>query len=176
MPNNKFAYLASPELDSALRDLSKRVRVFHDEVIHPWEESNPEVKSVWNTHHGFDPECVGFAVVHDGDPVPAGLSSNRARDWLIPRRGWTGNEWRGALDHLNKRPKIGPVLREFCVEHSFLVPDHARIYHLGLRATPSAYYLTWGHEHPDPGPHLTPVLLSEYYLAIETADKEVSTP
>lgn len=168
--SNTFAYRASPELATALRDLSERIRVFHDEVIRPWEETNSDVNLVWHRRLGYEIKFLGFAVAAKGIPVPDGLSSNRGRHYLIPRRGKGGDPWRSALEMFNQRPELSPVLRQFGVEPTFLVPDRGRLYHLGLRALAGSYYLTWGHEHPNPGPHLTPVPLSEYYLAVEAAD------
>lgn len=169
---DKFAYRASPELTAALRDLSERITRFHTEVVTPWEECNTEVTSVWHRRLGYENECIGFTVRTPGAPTPPGLSSNKERDWLIPKRGEFGDPWRADLERLNQRPRLAPVLRQFGVEPTITVIDHGRIYTPGLVPHREAFYLTWGHPHPDPGPHLTGVPLSEYYLALEETQAE----
>jgi hypothetical protein len=62
------------------------------------------------------------------------------------------------------------------VETTFLMVDHGRRYTMGLIATPGAIYLTWGCEHPNPGEHLIPVKLSEYYAAREALEESGIKP
>jgi hypothetical protein len=166
--NSKYAYRASDELSGALRDLSTRVKQFYDEVITPWEEAHPDVDSTWHRRAGYELECLGFALHEGNTDVPPGLSANREREWLIPKRGRAGDQWRADLDMLNKRPRLGPILDKYGVEAVILRVDQGRYSHLGLHDTPDGYFLTWGCEHP-PNPHLTPVPLSVYYSAVERA-------
>jgi hypothetical protein len=166
--NSKYAYRASDELAGALRDLSAQIKQFHDEVMTPWKQAHPGVDSTWHRRAGYELECLGF-VVPEGQEVPEGLSANREREWLIPKRGRAGDQWRADLDLLSQRPKLGPVLDAYDVEPIILRPDLGRYFHLGLHDTPNdGYFLTWGCEHP-PSPHLTLVRLSEYYAAVEEA-------
>jgi hypothetical protein len=159
--SDTFAYRASPELTNALRTLNDTIQKFHTEVIKLWEDTHPGIVLAWRKQ-GAEIECVGFRA-ELGDPVPSGLSANRERSWLIPRRGKSGDPWRNDLVSVNKHPKIGPLLWNFGVEPTIVVIDHSRWYTPGLADTTDCYYLTWGYEHPDPGPHLTRVPLSEYY-------------
>jgi hypothetical protein len=172
--NSKYAYRASDELAGALRELSGRITQFHDAVMTPWKETHPGVDSTWHRRGGWERECLGF-VVPDGADVPEGLSASQDREWLIPKRGRKGDQWRADLDLLSQRPKLGPVLDAYDIEPIILRVDLGRYFHLGLHDTPDGYFLTWGVEHP-PNPHLTPVPLSVYYSAVERAtDNEVVT-
>jgi hypothetical protein len=136
--------------------------------------SSLETGATWHRRAGYELECLGF-VVPEGQEVPEGLSANREREWLIPKRGRKGDQWRADLDLLSQRPKLGPVLDAYDIEPIILRVDLGRYFHLGLHDTPDGYFLTWGVEHP-PNPHLTPVPLSVYYSAVERAtDNEVVT-
>jgi hypothetical protein len=171
----KYAYRASDELSGALRDLSTGVQQFYDEVITPWEAAHPDVDSTWHRRAGYELECLGFELHEGHTDIPPGLSANREREWLIPKRGRKGDQWRADLDMLNKRPRLGPILDKYGVEAVILRVDQGRYYHLGLHNTPDGYFLTWGCEHP-PNPHLTLVPLSVYYTAVERAEAgEVTT-
>jgi hypothetical protein len=168
--NSKFAYRASDALAGALRDLSGRITQFHDAVMTPWQEAHPGVDSTWHYRAGYELECLGFTVP-DGVEVPEGLSASQDREWLIPKRGRKGDQWRTDLELLSQRPKLGPVLAAYDVQPVIVRTDLGRYFHLGLHDTPAdGYFLTWGVEHP-PCPNLTPVKLSEYYAAIEEAGK-----
>jgi hypothetical protein len=166
--NGKFAYRASDDLAGALRDLSGRIKQFHDEVMTPWKDAHPGVDSTWHRRAGYELECLGF-VVHGGAEVPDGLSSNKERWWLIPTRGRKGDQWRTDLTVLNQRPKLDPVLGAHGVQPVIVRVDLGRYFHLGLHDTPDGYFLTWGCEHPVPHQHLGRVRLSVFYAAVEAA-------
>jgi hypothetical protein len=172
--NSKYAYRASDELAGALRALSARIKQFHDEVMTPWKQAHPGVDSTWHRRAGYELECLGF-VVADGQEAPEGLSANLEREWLIPKRGRKGAQWRTDLELLSQRPKLGPVLDAYDVQPVIVRVDHGRYYHLGLHDTPDGYFLTWGVEHP-PCPNLTPVKLSVYYTAVERAGTDGEVP
>lgn len=174
--SDMFAYLASPELTAALGNIGDRVTAFHADVIRPWEESSRDVTAVWYRRLGYEVRCLGFSVKTEGARVPDGLSANRNRDWLIPKRGAVGESWRQDLARSNQRPQLEPVLRRFDIEPTIMVIDHGRRYTPGLVDTADGYYLTWGYEHPDPGPHLAAVPPSVYYAAVEAVDRMGDAP
>lgn len=166
---DKYAYRASPELNTALVDLAEQISAFAEATIQPWHDQHGVVVAVWRYRLGYELVCIGFVLAEGQDTLPAGLSASRDRDWLIPKRGRSGEPWRQAMELLNQRPKLGPVLERFQVDPVIEAFDQGRIYHMGLHDTPDGYYVTWGAEHPSPGPHLTPVPLSVFYAAKERA-------
>ena len=165
---DKYAYRASDELARALRMFNQRWATFYDQEVGPFPRLH-NLHTAWRVDYAGDAKCLGFALIHEDDEIPKGLSASKDRDYLIPR-GKAGDPWRAHMKRLNSGPKRAPILKRFGVEPMFLVIDTGRGYHIGLHDTPDGYYATWGCENPNPGPHLTPVRLSEFYLAKERED------
>lgn len=165
---DKYAYRASANLAAAIRRYDAAWRTFHKEVIGSWDQAHPETPSAWLRLDGVDPECVGFKDVDSSLPAPRGLSRNREREYLIPKRAGTGRPWREAMDMLNARPQLKTVVKQFGIEPAIWMPDAHRVYYMGLHSLGSEIYFTWGGRYPAPTPgDLISVRLSEYYAALE---------
>jgi hypothetical protein len=161
--DSQHAYRASDALVKAIRAYKTACDDFQRDVVQPWEDSQPDVNTLWARFDGLDTICVGF-----GSPdVPPGLSSNQRRRALLPQRGKAGDYWRNTLRTMRQRPKLSDVLRAHEVRPHIPRTDLGRWFTPGMLDTGDATYFTWGVEHPNPGPHLTLVRLSEYYLARE---------
>lgn len=171
MTGDVHAYRASDEFAAAIRGRIEDMRRFGREIIKPWDEEHPEARALWRRDaFGLDRKCVGFHCP-DGE-IPEGLSRNKERRELIPKRGGTGSSWRSALSRLDQFPKMDPVFRRYGVEVMVWPEEGNVIYRPGIEDTPAGVFLSWAAPHPAPGEHLTEVPLSEYYAAIEKRDRE----
>jgi hypothetical protein len=167
----KFAYRTSVPLSEALDGLRARCEAFITEVVHPWEHQQTEVASRWRMLISGDMECDGFALKNEDGAVPSGLRwghGGQAGGLLIPRAAKTGDPWRAVLENFEAYPKLSEVLRSFGVEPVIMAFELGRGFRPGvLRGPDGRWFLTWGHEHPEPGPHLELVALSVFYAAAE---------
>jgi hypothetical protein len=168
--SDTHAYRASDALAAAIQTRSDEAHHFALTVIKPWDETHPDTRSLWRKQaFGLDKDCVGFDDPESPTP-PAGLSRSKQRHELIPARGRSGDPWREALKYLNLKPRIGPVFTAFGIDP--VVWHGNGVFTCGCRITPDGVFLTWDVRHPEPGEHLIPVPLSEYYAAMESAERE----
>jgi hypothetical protein len=166
----KHAYRASDEFTAALKARNEENMRFFREVIEPWDDAHPDTRSLWaRNSFSLERRCVGFSDP-GGTAPPEGLSRNREREELLPKRGKAGEPWRKALAALNRNPSIGPVFTAYGVDP--LVWEGHRICTPGMIEAPDGLFVTWSAPHPEPGEHLEKVALSEYYAAVERAERE----
>lgn len=170
MTHDKYAYLASEQFAAAIRECQEKIRRFDQDVVRPWDEAHPSTRSLWRRSLGLDQVFAGFS--DPGGDVPDGLSRNQQRAELIPKRGRSGDPWRDAVTRFEQRPRVVPVFTAHGVDPWISVLP--RVYIAGIADTPSGVFLTWGAPHLSLGEHLTPVPLSEYYVAIELMEDTAS--
>ena len=167
------AYRASDELATALRSFADEYGTCVDAVWR-WDNENPGTKLVFlGGGFGPDPSLVGFS--DSADEVPKGLSRNQQRDWLIPARGKAGDPWRQILESM-KLPSEAAVYRRFEVPAWAQGDGNGRggvyVSTTGfLDAYQHGVFVGNAYEFDKPGPHLTPVKLSEFYAAKEAAGR-----
>lgn len=164
---DQYAYRASEQFATAIRECQEKIQRFRREVVRPWDEAHPSTRSLWRRSLGLDQVFAGFS--DPGGDIPEGLSRNQQRVELIPKRGWSGDPWRYAAKIFDQSPRVSPVFTAHNVDP--WVFDPPRLHVVGIADTPSGVFLTWGAPHPSPGEYLTPVPLSEYYAAIEQMDE-----
>lgn len=159
------AYRASDDLASALRTWRAEAAEFQRDVIGAWDAEHPDTRSRWVSGvSGL--RCVGFT--DPGDiAAPPGLSRNRQRDYLIPKRGAAGDPWREAMGRLNQCPPVAGVWRRFGIDPGVLSISESRLYLPQVRDTLHGLFVTWGVPKVPAGDHLTEVPLSAFYAAVE---------
>ena len=161
-PAEMYAYRASPAVLAAYEQHIEARTAFYDEIITPFTQAHPDNEPMWRGTN-YRRTCVGFA---DGAAeVPAGLSRNRQRHFLIPRKNAAGESWRAMMEALNTFPSLGKVLATFGIEDEILDVDRSRMVSPGMRLLDGRLYFTCAV--PMSSAALTPIKLSEYFAEVE---------
>jgi len=167
MSQVKHVYRSTPELARAIIAQTALQREFYDTVIKVYAETSDR-DTHWLQYTGsVDPECVGFT--DTTTEVPSGLSRAQKRDYLIPRKGETGAPWRAIMARMNKRPRIGDVLRKYGVQTLIISGD--RCYTPGYFVDTEAELAYFICTAPLESEHLTEIKMSEFYAAREAYDE-----
>ncbi len=178
-----FAYRASDELATALRECKQRFRE-HRSVVDEWDEAHPERTIVWFGGSGMTPDQWPGGFKDGTEDVPPGLSRAKSRPWLIATRTKAGEPWRKVLARMTP-PSIEKVLRRFGVPPSAYGPETSSGMYVAATRwldggdrgvfVVNQYELgrgTFGGSGEGIGEHLTPARLSEFYAVKEALEAE----
>lgn len=108
----RFFYRASDKLAADLRAYAVAREAFLDEVVRPWMVEHPDHEPIQNS---WSQRALGFRDGRPNDPPPEGLSRAQSRDYLIPKRGKSGEPWRQRLAKFDRQPKRDDVFDKHAV-------------------------------------------------------------
>lgn len=138
-------------------------------AAHEYNQAHPDHPlHVVRSHLDHAVTVAGFVDVHPHQPAPRGLSRAQDRDYLIPARGGAGTPWRAVRDEFNRFPSLAEeVFKRHGLQVARLGDDFrynvAGVHDFGEHGA----FVTMPGGYEEPGEHLTPVLLSEFYRAKE---------
>jgi hypothetical protein len=172
-----YAYRPSELFAEAWRQNEIKRDAFIENVVKPWNAEHPDNPVLWR-NNPFDIDChpCGFRDGKPDDPPPPGLSRSKRRGYLIPRNGAPGISWRAVIETFNQQPLRSDVYRLF--EVPMRIPVEAGdgshfmrpvcMENLGGQLFVACMVEVQARE-------LTPIKLSDYYLAKEAVENTAST-
>lgn len=167
------AYRVIAQFAADWRALRQARRDFVERYVRPFDEAHPNNKIAWTGHpFSLDPAPVGFGDGKRDEPPPRGLSRNKERSWLIPKRGGPGREWEMTLEQARKMPSIDKLLADYSIPAYVWSGD--RVYRTKIETLDQSVWVT--NLAPLESPSLRPARLSEYYAAREALSDDGDKP
>lgn len=159
-------YRASEQFVTAYRKFQDQHRAHMSTIISYCEAHPGHPISLVRSNLTHQISIGGFKDVTPAVPPPDGLSRKRGRGYLIPARGPRGQRWRDEIKALGNFPSV----EDLFTAHGFdvFVLGDAGMFTAAVEdCGANRIFVKIGVPFPRPSEHLTPVPLSECYLARE---------
>lgn len=173
----RYAWRTSAAFGDAINELREAERKYVAGVIAPWNAEHDPIKVGLSSRDiaTLDRRVIGFFPMPDKS-VPKGLSASKKRDYLLPMRGPSGEEYRNILKELNRIPSMDAVFERF--NAPVFTMGNGFLSRVGITYADGAVYLSCksdilgGKQHSE----LTLVKLSVFYAAQELQEEIERAP